>query len=76
MAAQETMLVLFSSVSRWRYAFELGYRQTAPTGSSPDEPFIAVNRSFTIIELKGGVERSTKKPDQSSNPTGAPAGIP
>ena len=39
MAAQETVLALFSSVSRWRYAFELGYRQTAPTGGSPDEPF-------------------------------------
>ena len=39
MAAQETTLALYSSVGRWRYAFGLGYRQTAPTRGSPDEPF-------------------------------------
>ena len=31
--------------------------------------------SISIIGLKGGMDRSIKKPDQSSNPTGAPAEI-
>ena len=33
-----------------------------------------VRGSISIIELKGG-DRSIKKGNQSSNPTGAPAGI-
>ena len=31
--------------------------------------------SISIIGLKGGMDRSINKPDQSSNPTGAPAEI-
>ena len=34
-----------------------------------------VRGSISIIGLIGGMDRSIRKPDQSSNPTGAPAGI-
>ena len=58
------------------YCFSDMFRYAVANKSDREEPTpVQLHGSISIIDLKGGMDRSIKKPDQSSNPTGAPAEI-